>query len=313
MIERFRANAPDPDTGAAVAARARLMEVLVPRAARRAPRRRRSVRPVAALGTVAAALAIALAVPALLPGTNEPSAAAETLRRAALVAADQPWTPVASGRYVYTETRAMWQTVTVVGPGDSSVEFENVEREIWINPDGSGRIREVRDGEASDETFGRGELHFEDLSAVSTDLAALRAFIEERAGQADPPTDYEMFVVIGDLLRETHASPELRAALYEVAATLPRVELLGELTDEAGRPGVGVGYTHLGIRHELIFDPDTSAILGERQVQVDPPVADASPPPNVGVNADGVDDPGTLLGWAVYLRSGVVDSVDERP
>jgi len=48
-------------------------------------------------------------------------------------------------------------------------------------------------------------------------------------------------------------------------------------------------------------------------VQVDPAVDTASPSPGVGINADGVDDPGTVLGWAVYLESGIVGSTSERP
>ena len=40
-----------------------------------------------------------------------------------------------------------------------------------------------------------------------------------------PPTDYERFTIVGDLLRETVAAPKVRAALYRVAAGLNGVEL----------------------------------------------------------------------------------------
>jgi len=308
LIERFRADVPPADAQAGATARTALMEAMSPRQSgrRRTVRRRRTW--AMASGAVGVALVVALAAPALLPGGHETSAAAKTLRKAAVVAAKQPRQAIEPGQYVYTRTGAAWESCD----GEGCV-LEDVVRETWIGPDGSGRINETRGGTHWDETFPAGGLHFEDLSKLPTDVDALRSYIEERASKADPPTDYEMFVVIGDLLRETYASPELRAALYEIAATLPRVELLGETTDEAGRPGIGVGYTYLGVRHELIFDPDTSAILGEREVQVDPPVVEASPGPGVGVNRDGVDDPGTLLGWAVNLRSGIVDSVNERP
>jgi hypothetical protein len=66
-----------------------------------------------------------------------------------------------------------------------------------------------------------------------------------------------------------------RSALYEVAARLPGVE--------SGRPGVAVAMrdevNHL--RSELIFDPATPE--------------------------------GTRIGWAVYLRSEVVDAIRQRP
>lgn len=313
LIERFRADVPEAGLDTRAGARASLMDAMSQRRIERMrlPRRipRRAWAGAAAL--VGAALVVALAAPMLLPGGRETSAAAEALRSAALVAARQPSATVEPGQYVYTKTKAMWRSITCDGPEVCTTEFEDVVREIWIARDGSGRINETRGGEHWDQTFDPGGLYFEDLSNLPTEVEALRSWIEERAALADPPTDYEMFIVIGDLLRETYASPELRAALYEVAATLPRVELLGQVADEEGRPGIGVGYTYLGIRQELIFDPKTSGVLGERQVQVDPPVNDASPPPGVGVNQDGVDDPGTLLGWAVYLESGIVDSVDE--
>ncbi len=46
----------------------------------------------------------------------------------------------------------------------------------------------------------------------------------------------EMFVLVGDDLRETSTSPAQRAALYDVAARIPGVELIGNVTDSAGRP-----------------------------------------------------------------------------
>jgi hypothetical protein len=90
------------------------------------------------------------------------------------------------------------------------------------------------------------------------------------------------------------------------------VEVICETTDELGRPEIAVGYTYLGVRHELIFDPSTSAILGERLVQVDAPMVDASPAPDAGINLDGVSDPGTLLGWSSVVATGIVDSTQER-
>jgi hypothetical protein len=134
---------------------------------------------------------------------------------------------------------------------------------------------------------------------VPTDADALRVYVEDRASHAGQPLHYEMFVVIADLLRESfsspilYSSPGLRPSLFKVAATLPGVEDLGAVSDEKGRQGVGVGFTHDGTRLELIFDPDNSAILGEREVRI--------------------ADEGTVPGsWIVYLESGVVDSTNER-
>ena len=113
-----------------------------------------------------------------------------------------------------------------------------------------------------------------------------------------------MFVVVSDLLRETFSSPvlystpDLRASLFQVAASLPGVQDLGPMADQIGRMGVGIGYTHGEERSELIFDPETGEILGMREVRL----------------VDGDEEPQVIEGsWGVYLEVGVVDSVRERP
>jgi hypothetical protein len=81
----------------------------------------------------------------------------------------------------------------------------------------------------------------------------------------------EMFVLVGDDLRETATSPGQRAALYEVAARLPGVELVGNVTDSAGRVGVAVAMTDTTsrTRQVLIFEPTTSQLLAEEETVVE--------------------------------------------
>jgi hypothetical protein len=86
--------------------------------------------------------------------------------------------------------------------------------------------------------------------------------VETNSGHSEPSL---VFKEIGDLLRETGASPALRAALYEVAAGLPGVELVGEVSDGLGRSGIAVAYVREKVRFEFIFDPATSNLLGESQ------------------------------------------------
>jgi hypothetical protein len=79
-----------------------------------------------------------------------------------------------------------------------------------------------------------------------------------------------------------------------VAERLPGIEELGSVTDHAGRQGVGVAYTSGGSRHELIFNPADSSLMGEEDVITD---------------ALAIHEPvGTVTGWAVYLASAVVNS-----
>jgi len=82
----------------------------------------------------------------------------------------------------------------------------------------------------------------------------------------------------------------VRAALYQAAALIPGVRLLGIVRDHLGRRGLGVAYDSHGIRHELIFNPHTSALMGEQDIGSVP----------------GAND------WAVYLTSRVVDQLPQR-
>ncbi len=90
-------------------------------------------------------------------------------------------------------------------------------------------------------------------------------------GRDDPAPNPERFSIVGDLLRETVAAPKLRAALYRVAAGLGGVELVGSMTDRAGRIGTAVSMTNdqssRGLeRRVLIFDPETTALNAEEDV-----------------------------------------------
>jgi hypothetical protein len=313
------------------------------------PRQREAVAPRRWKGTrlaalAAAALVIAIVVPTLSSDgpTGASPAAAKVLNAAALVAEEQQHAPVSTDGYRYTKSKDAYRgyydacstpstkQLTCPAPPPDDWEFSVLTphtREIWIAQDGSGRLR-VESGqskffgpedeaeweaadrpsldgpEITDESFGPGELSFTDLSEYSTDSDELYEQIRTKAEGYGPSTDAEMFVLVGDLPRETMAPPDLRAALFRVAARIPGVELVGNVTDPAGRNGIGVARTSddAGFleRNELIFDPDTSELLAERQVLLE----------RVGW-ADA--DPGTVIGYAVYLSSGVVETTSDRP
>ena len=143
----------------------------------------------------------------------------------------------------------------------------------------------------TDETFRRGGLHYFDLSKLPTDPHALGSLVENRTIEGGPPGDAETFTILGDLLRETYAPPGVRSALYTIASELPGVQLVGPTDDHLGRRGTAVAYVSQGLRHELIFDPRTAALLGEQTTLPD----------------------GAVVEWTSYLSSGVVDSTTATP
>lgn len=279
--------------------------------------RRRSLAPrwAVAVGVAAAAALVAAAVMALLPSgdTGGPSpAAAAMLLHAAGTAAKQPATqPPGPGQFVYTKSEGILGNTTVPDGGQAFNTVSRYTREQWIGTNGSGRILQVAgtphlassadraawiadgrpnldDGSGNiHATFKSGGLYYLDLSNVPTDPAALKQLIEQRKLESGPPGDAETFTIIGDLLRDSYAPPSVRSALYQVAAQLPGVQLIGATHDQLGRAGTAVGYTSNGNTQELIIDPQTSALLAEQTV----------------------DNTGIVVDWTAYLSSGIVDSI----
>jgi RNA polymerase sigma-70 factor (ECF subfamily) len=86
-----------------------------------------------------------------------------------------------------------------------------------------------------------------------------------------PSRDGEALVYVADVLRSGIVPADLRAALFRAAALIPGVELTDRRANLDGRTGVAVGrYERVqGTRTEIIFDPDTGALIGEREVLVD--------------------------------------------
>jgi hypothetical protein len=296
--------------------------------------RRSRLRFVAALAAVAALL-VALPTLILDDGGKVQPALGQVLRTAAAVAATQPAEPrPGPGQYFYTRSREAY--LTSVGfnprcathpcdrehPWEATREWSALApriRQTWIAANGAGRARVVSTkpefltagqrrawkaagsphlGSGGVEDFALTGQLFLDTSNLPTQPKALRKLIEARKIPLvdGPPGEAETFTLVGDMLRSTYLPPAFRAALYRVVAELPKVELLGEVKDPIGRTGIGVAYTKGSVTHELIFDPATSALLGEREVA-------ARRIPDLQVPA------GTETGSVTYLESRVVDSL----
>ncbi len=299
-------------------------------------RRRRTAVAIAAAG-IAIAIAVPIALPGGVTGGAEPAAAA-LLHRVALRAAQRPPEPVPQpGQYRYTRSESTSTFQYVVGDGTTFLFTQPSTRESWIGPDGSGRILgtsvgvtfptdedrakwaaagspSLDENPTEDELFDTGGLFYADYGDLPTDPEELLELIERRDLIGGPDGDWETFAIIGDLLRETSLQPQERAALYEVAAELPGVELVGRVLDGAGRPGVAVAYTRTStdapIRHELIFETTTAQLLGENHVLVADSTVDVESG-GAGAIYGGVGPAGTRTYATTYLVSGVVDSTTE--
>ena len=111
----------------------------------------------------------------------------------------------------------------------------------------------------------------------------------------DPSPDGSAFEWISRTLRGGGIPADLRGALYEAAALIPGVTITEGAATLNGRTGISIGRTEPGSpwREDLIIDPKTGELIGERDVVVE---------------YDGVSlfPAGTIEGWT-SVTTTVVD------
>jgi hypothetical protein len=301
-------------------------------------RRRRRLAPVGLAGAftaVAAGLVLALTLRG--GAANPPSAAAVVLQRAAQVAeaAGGP-RQLRPGEYWYV--KSVWTTpgVQFAEPSGRAVDtivdaLSTYERQAWIGLDRPGRVEShvvgpitflsaaarrqwIRAGRPRELPGYNGSmppngflLPYHQLLSLPTNVDVLWQMLYREAGSRPGQANaawkrHEMFTEIGDLLREDPIPAKVRAALYLVAARIPGIQVLGLTRDGIGRPALAVALndTLYGMRSELLFDPKTSRLLGERSVVV-------KPPPAYHVK------PGTVQEGATYITSGIVERIGQVP
>ncbi len=274
----------------------------------------------------AAALLVGLAAAGFIvrAAGRSPATATELLRRTATVAESQP-PPGGRGPYVYSSIMSN-HPFTSGEAGQVWTAILPTVEETWISPDGSGRIRSEtgdplflgpRDRDrwlaagsppfeagVIDETFPAGSLVYEDSRDLPTAPGELLDVLRGQVAGEDLPEEVAIFQRIGELLAAGDATPDLRASLYRVAARLPGIQLVGDVTDPLGRPGVGVAITHgeSGSRVQIlmVFDQSSSALLAQEHVLLE--------------EASWVDArPNTRIAFTAFLSVGRASSVQQVP
>lgn len=330
-----------PPAADAEPARERALRALAREIDGPAPRSRRRVVLAVATGTVAVTLAGAGVARLVLPGDGgqaierADAATVRVLETGALAAERSPGRPlVGPGQYLYTHSRNLNQVTSVAKGGTQTIYLARDERRSWIGADGSLRLvgdsdavrflsgdraayeaerERLRADEPSDErypgedfttadAFANAGASDADLAARADDPEAAADLLRTAAGRyGGKDAVSEMFVMVGDGLRESDLSPQARAALFRAAAYIPGVVADGDARDSAGRRGIAVSREQDGIREEFIFDPRTARLLEERSVVTGP----VDWLPGVAV--------GTVISRGTYLESGVVGSDTATP
>lgn len=187
----------------------------------------------------------------MLPATNE-----------------QTGQKVQESRYLRRTMRTIW--LSADGTRDGSLRIEHLEPQAypgWPMPEeahaekGSEWMRLPACGPVPDTAY-------TELKKLPADAEGMRRHLYAKDRNKNS-ADVRAWRAVGDLLRETYIPAAQRAALYEAAATIPGVTVTEDAEDAAGRKGLGVGRVSNGVREEIIFDPTSHELLGERHIVVD--------------------------------------------
>jgi hypothetical protein len=251
----------------------------------------------AAVGGMAAVLTVGVLISQVATiGDKAPmssASAAEILQGAASHAQSQPALKVGDNQFIYVSSVSTTRQLPQgegSDPGAGTVSAR--QRQIWLSVDGTrdGVLRErpksgvgswtnmplpgCRNGISINTKGGktfrqpctpnanyRGDL--------PTDPKTMLALLYKLGTGTKNPRDQEAFTAAGDLILQAYLAPSALAAVFGALAKIPGTTVVGNVADEAGRTGVAIAMTDVqGARTELIFDRQSHAFLGERQVEV---------------------------------------------
>ncbi|MFG3440024.1 CU044_5270 family protein [Nonomuraea sp. NPDC047897] len=210
-------------------------------------------------------------------------------------------------RHLYRTHRKIWQSVD--GSADGLLLIEG--REPKPHPGEKDLPEDAANWRGSDWTLlnscpqdkGRHRDDFAYLSTLPTDPAAMRDHLYQGSSGASPKAeaDVRAFQDAVEILREGYLPKEQRAALYEAIKSIDGVVETPGVADSAGRRGVALGRTwaRTGVHEEIIFDPETRMMLGERTTVADGKTAKAPV--------------GSVVAHTAQLKVSVVDDLPETP
>ncbi|WP_433274128.1 CU044_5270 family protein [Actinosynnema sp. CS-041913] len=292
---------------------------------RRRPLRRRLA---AAAAVVVLATAGVVAQTVLFPDDTATARAQEALTGAAAVAARAEDPVLADGQYRYLATHAWWAKTT--GTESRSFSFLNENLiETWIpaDPDGewlqrrheTGNRKWVKGTESEARAAGavieeapwpeqrarggdfvqgapeRGNWQFpepEFLAGLPTDPGRLYERLRRDSGGGK-----QTLVYAADALRTGLMPAAARANLLRALTHLPGLDVTDHAADLDGHRGVALGISEDGERQEIILDPGTGEVIGERRV---------SDSMFAGIPK------GTVTGYS-SITTAVVDGIGARP
>ena len=200
------------------------------------------------------------------------TAATQTIQYADLVAgSDQYLRSRTHARWVYCDETACQpyhEIVDVYMPADPSVEwvlYRDRDNLPGIMPESIETTRAVGgyfDGPVSSWVN-------VDYADIPLDGAAAYGWIDAQYAGGSASRDEDNFVRITDILRSGLVPAPQRAALLAALSLIPGVSATNDVTNLDGVTGTAIGRNEIlraGERQEIIIDPATGLVIGERSV-----------------------------------------------
>ncbi len=291
LLRSTRDDSREPTPEALAAGRAALLNHVAQEAgnvatARPAARRRRLLPALSwATAGVAAVLTGALVVGNVT--LNATSAyASDVLRTAATQTIQYADLVPGSGEYLRARTHARWQACEMVGDGSQQVKCEPNDQILdvympadpaaeWVLYRDWGNMQGVLTGESIETTRAVGGHFYDpvyswvnvDYADIPTDGAAAYEWIDGQYTGGSASRDEDNFVRIADILRSGLVPAAPRAALLDALSRIPGVTATDDVANLDGVTGVAIGRNEpfrAGERQEIIIDPNTGLVIGER-------------------------------------------------
>ncbi|MFC7531585.1 CU044_5270 family protein [Actinoplanes sp. GCM10030250] len=314
-----------PDEVPSAAAHDRARAALLNRINEPAPARRRPRWAVRITAVVATAAAAAVGVVALEnvgtvsertePGRStpvvaalpfaKPAKAAELLENAAWAASRKPWVTPRDNQFMYVETTATLNRKKILdaSPNGALVpgKTETVRSEDWARVDGDVMASRKKGGklEVTERTKKATwfTIPYADLAAMTTPEKVQQWIDAPKMVGADPDA----------LLMQQVLPPDVEAAIYRWLARRPGVRVNLDSVNLDGRPAIALTWTVEGyLKKDLLFDPETYALIGDRLVAVKD---------HVSKGDDGTRriKAGDVFRLVVRNRAGIVDRPGDTP
>ena len=259
---------------------------------------------------------------------------AELLERIARTAEKGRLSRVRDNQFVYSELESFhWKMDSDLRLPDGCLMTEEGHpygvEQFWKSVDGQseGLRREPADGKGSGDGEGTENAiarqlpdktmpeYFRQVEELPTDPEGMYRWLyglepgERASGKR--AADVDAYEKVARLLTSQLLPPKTAAALYRAAAHIPRLFVVDDARDAAGRQGVAVAMKgaslswtpdRVGARSELIFDEKTDKFLGESTVRITGPK-----------NECDVLDKGDLVESVAVVDRGIVDGTGQLP